>query len=134
MIKEAIGMKSIFISLVVMLLSGCASFMAENVDNKIVYPPNNPESVKIFNEEPNKPYIVIGEITAEGETLSRSDTMEQRLKDKAALMGADAVIFKVQERKPGMRANNMVEGNSYVYNYNEIFAKKMTGKAIRFNK
>ena len=127
-------MKHIFLIFALVLLSACATFVAEKTDDTKKYAPTTPESVQVLTQEPKEPYIVIGEILAEGETLSRSDSIEQNLKSKAAQMGAEAIILKIQKRKPGMINGNMVEGNSYVYDYNEIFAKKMKAQAIRFKK
>jgi hypothetical protein len=120
--------------LLCLLLCGCASFYAVKLDEDKVYPPTKPADVQILKKAPEQPYIVIGEIRAQGETISVQENMEQRLKEKAADMGGDAIILEVKEDTYRIRRDGVIVRQTYGFNLNKIFTKKMVGKIIIYKK
>ena len=73
------------------ILVGC-SFSTHFVQTgSRVYEETRPENVKIYSGEPQEEYIVIGSIAIDHYS-SNSETSIQYLKEKAALLGANAVI------------------------------------------
>lgn len=127
-------MKKVFLMLLCLLLVGCASFDVTKMDNVKTYPPNNPADVEILTQEPARPYVVIAEIRAQGETISRQENMKERMKEKAAAMGADAIILKSDEevRRFGQASKAVEDNQGYGVDINKMFTKKMKGKVIKF--
>ncbi len=127
-------MRNVFLVLLCLLLAGCASFSIVKLGNGKVYAPSNPAGVRILTQEPSLPYVVIGEVRAQGETISVRENMEQRLKEKAAAIGADAIILKTTVEVRGIvKSGKAVEQNQgYGIDFNKMFTKKMVGKVIKY--
>ncbi len=90
-----------FISLV--LLTLCFSCIRSRVmpQPDINFEPTRQWDVKIYYIEPEKPYIKIGMVEAEGAALSSWKNVENSLRKKAAKIGGDAVIVLEQDRPVG---------------------------------
>lgn len=80
----------------VMLLTGCASVApvrivpAEGVPH---YPPTDPTSVTVLHSEPPRPFEILGQVILDpGHTLPVPE-MEQKLRQAAASLGANAVFI-----------------------------------------
>jgi hypothetical protein len=81
----------------VMLLAGCASVVApvrivpaEGVPH---YPPTDPSSVTVLRSEPPRPFETLGQVVLDpGHTLPVPE-MEQKLRQAAASLGANAVFI-----------------------------------------
>jgi len=80
--------------LIVLMLVGCATDVANRYYANRTYPPKNFSQVAVLRSEPSRPYEVIADFQ------SRWDT-PAALREKAAKIGADAVIIA----QPGGRYN-----------------------------
>src|SRR5512135_2568441 len=73
------------------LLAGCTHFQQTLIGDEQTYAPTKPENVQVFfsNATPTRPYKEVGFIVAD-----KSDTVDavNYIKEKAALMGADALV------------------------------------------
>lgn len=67
-------------------LCSCASDVANRYYSGQKYPPKKRDEVQILNSDPNRPYDVIAEFQARGETA-------RGMQKRAAAIGADAVII-----------------------------------------
>ncbi len=57
------------------------------------YPPTDPTSVQILHSEPQRPHERLGEITLEPQGSSPVTEMEDKLRQAAARIGADAAVI-----------------------------------------
>ncbi len=69
----------------VLLFAGCATDVANRYYSDVHYPSRPVEEVEILKKEPSRPYTVIADFQARGETA-------QDMRRLAAKIGADAVI------------------------------------------
>ena len=127
-------MKKIGLAVLCLVLVGCASFDVTKSDETKKYPSTRPEDVKILEKSPEAKYTVIGEIRAEGETLSIKDSMKQRMREEAAAIGGQAIILEIKEVPYRVRDEGVLVDHTYGFNLNKAINKKMTGKIIRFDK
>ena len=74
-----------FATLVLLLVAGCATDVANRYYSNQKFPPKRFEDVVILSSAPSRPYEVIADFQ------SRGDSPES-LRKKAAAIGADAVI------------------------------------------
>lgn len=72
-------------AVVALLLSACASDVANRYYASTTYPPKDPEQVQILRQAPSCPYEVIADFQSRGESA-------KSVRNKAAKIGADAVI------------------------------------------
>lgn len=87
--------------------------------------------MKILEYEPEYAFEVIGEVTAQGEMISKISTMKERLREAAARMGGEAVIVSMKEEMTPLRDDGVAVDSTYAVNVNSILRKKMNGKVIR---
>jgi len=127
-------MKKVLLTVLCLVLAGCASFDVTKSDESMKYHPTNPEEVKILEKAPEAKYTVIGEIRAEGETLAIKDSMKQRMREEAAQIGGQAIILEIKEVPYRVRDEGVLVDHTYGFNLNKAINKKMTGKIIRFDK
>ena len=81
-------------------VTGCVSTHHVGSSN---YPPRSAESVATLYQEPNRPYEVIAFVEAKTVTIfDKPEKMMQQAKEKAAVVGADAVIFTSTGKWSGM--------------------------------
>ncbi|MCK9432507.1 MAG: hypothetical protein M0R00_06080 [Candidatus Omnitrophica bacterium] len=124
-------MNKFFLGFLCLMLSGCASFDGNTVGNK-VYPPTSPVNIEILEQAPSEPYEVIGDVNAEGQTFAVQENMKERLKEKAAEMGGDAIILKVKVDTYKVKDDGVLVGSTYGVDVGKIATKKMSGQVIRF--
>jgi hypothetical protein len=74
--------------LVVLALAACATDVANRYYGTVKYPPREPRDVEILWRAPTRDYVVIADFQSRGET-------PQAMREKAAKIGADAVIISV---------------------------------------
>ena len=117
----------------ILTAQGCASFGVTKY-NDIVYPPTNPVNVKVFQFMPpdKDDYIIIAELHGSGAPVSSRENMVERLKEKAAEAGGDAIVLNYQERLKGFSSNGNVDyfGN-YHSNSNPQYAPEMSGVVLK---
>lgn len=83
-------MKKIFFSLLLLILSGCATVNVSMYDKSRHYPATDPKSIEVFQKKPEgRKFIEIGEVT-----IDQAETWEQVdriFRIKAAEYGGNAV-------------------------------------------
>ena len=89
--------KLICLLILVVLVSGCATFSSQKYPIKESYVPTKPEDIAIFKFFPPVAYKPIGEVEARGAPASKWDSLHRRLKEEAAKIGGDAIV--IQEGK-----------------------------------
>lgn len=142
--------KLIHLLVLVMVVSGCATFSSQMYSQKENYFPTNPENIQIFKFPPPTPHKAIGEVEARGAPASKWNSLYRRLKEKAAAMGGDAII--VQEGKelkgiytsPGYSTTTgggQIYGDSFSYgsqttyypgSSTPLMRKRITGVVIKY--
>ncbi len=83
------------VAMAALALAGCASVTVQThaylgVPN---YPPTTPAQVQIVTQQPKQPHERLGEIILSGEGNPSRDTLEKKLKEEAAKLGANAVVI-----------------------------------------
>lgn len=68
------------------LLGGCATDVANRYYSSKTYPPKKPDQVQILYSKPARNFEVIADLQSRGES-------PESVRDKAAKLGADAVII-----------------------------------------
>jgi hypothetical protein len=132
----------LFVYLVV-LLSGCASARSVHYARATQYPPTDPAKIEIYRVEPAEPYERLGEIEYNGMAIASWSGAEKMLREKAAAMGADAVLVLqrgtfVSGYSPGVgsyaasSAGGVGTGASSYVGSQPVHRKAMFGVAIKF--
>ena len=124
-------MRALLISLVSVLVAGCATTAdVMRVDNAI-RAASNPEDVRVYLEEPRQPYTTIAlvEISDQGWDLGLEDLKAAMIRE-AAKLGGDGVIVGTETRSAG--AVFVPVGNAF---YGVESAEKiLVGKVIEFGR
>jgi hypothetical protein len=78
-----------------MLATGCSSVSAttRTYPDAPKFAPTDASAVEILRNEPAIPYVRLGEITLSLQSNPSQDAIAQTLKEKAAAMGATAVVL-----------------------------------------
>lgn len=109
------------------------------------YEPTNPKNIQVFNVPPTVPFEIIGEVEGEGRgKLTRKLAMDG-MKEKAASIGGDAIVFVVNREKyegtvtTPSQATAFVYGNYIYYTYQPgmtvaVSKKHMIGLVIKWKK
>ena len=95
------------------------------------YSPTNPADVEILRTEPLRPHERLGEITLEPTGSPPVAEMEQKLREAAAKMGADAAVL-VADRT--MRMGATVSGPWYGRQISPDFQRVIIAVAIRYTR
>lgn len=114
--KTIIGIS--LLSLIIILTS-CATDVANRYYGTIKYPPKNPQEVEILWQQPPKDFFVIADFQSRGES-------PEGLREKAAQIGADAVIVSIlggYYSRSEEWAGNDRQRNTY---------SRITGTAIKY--
>ncbi len=104
---------------------GCISTKVEQLD-QAVRPPQPPDSVVVYLEQPDQPYTVIAVIAASYEGALKSfDDLRRKMVDEAADLGGEALILGAESRK-----------SRVIFVPNPIFfdRKVLTGEVITFDR
>ena len=122
--------RATFTALALVFLQACASTSAVLLDSSTQYPPTT--SVQLLTELPTRPYKRIALLEARGAMNMPMPELLESLKQKAAALGADAVIptedasFK---QSPGLIYNSWLGGYQTIGGGN---MPVMRGVAIKF--
>ncbi|MFO7980641.1 MAG: hypothetical protein R6V00_07405, partial [Candidatus Aminicenantes bacterium] len=109
--------------LVAILAFGCCVRARVSQYPGFDYSPQNPNNVQVFNIPPTVPFEVIGEVTGYGAPAASWGRVENYMREKAALIGGDAIIFvRKREEYSGTyttpsSAKAFVYGNYGYYTY-----------------
>ena len=74
------------VATIVLLLSSCATDVANRYYASTTYSPKLPEQVEVLRQAPSRPYEVIADFQSRGESV-------KAVRNKASKIGADAVII-----------------------------------------
>lgn len=107
--------------LIIVLLTSCATDVANRYYGTVKYQPKDPQEVEILWQKPNKDFLVIADFQSRGES-------PEAIREKAAQIGADAVIVTILG---GFYSNNeeWAGKDRYKSTYSRI-----TGTAIKYKK
>ena len=75
----------ITVAIATILLSGCATDVANRYYADTKYPPRPVEQVELLHSRPSRPFVVIADFQSRGESA-------QSMRKRAAKIGADAII------------------------------------------
>ena len=105
--------KIITLLALVILVSGCANFNVIKYNDRVNYPPTNPDAVRLFNSDPPQAFEKIGELKCDVAMISSYTAIRRRIQEEGAKLGADAVVVNMDNR-------------------NQIGPSMYTGVAIKF--
>ena len=95
------------ITFAILAFGGC-----EHVDitktAKGYFPPTNPNEIEILMTAPERPYVELGSLTVTGFDFNEEAKMHNAIREKAAPLGANAVI--IQSQGTDRRDNRWVTG------------------------
>jgi hypothetical protein len=90
------------------ILPGCASVNVLMLSSETFTPQTSP--VEILDRAPTRPYVQIAVLTVDSRLLSE-DSKRQKILEKAATLGADAVVFGDPRLLGSPRSNGTAEQN-----------------------
>ena len=93
------------------------------------YPPTNPASVEILRTEPLRPHERLGEITLEPQGDPPVTKIEEKMREAAAKMGANAAVLVVDRT---MRMGAVVTGGWYGRQISPNFQRVIIAVAIKY--
>jgi hypothetical protein len=79
--------------LVCVFLSSCSYFTFYPQTGSISQPATNPKDIKIFTGDIDRPYTVLGSVSANTINGNEEENLKPYLSKQAAKIGADAIIF-----------------------------------------
>ncbi len=114
--------------LLVFLLTcyGCVSTTFLPTDESAIYAPT--ESIKVYWEEPQKSYTIIGRVSAESEDLDE-ETLFKELKQKAMAAGAHAIIMGGTSQQSSVVGTPIYGGGTLIV---PVSSTRIDAMAIRF--
>jgi hypothetical protein len=95
------------------------------------YPPSDPASVQILRTQPTKPHDRLGEIIVDVSThpATLGNGVEQKLRQEAAKMGADAVVVVYDRLQP---LGAYVMGGYWDQSVETVTEHNVVGVAIKY--
>lgn len=115
------------------LLTGCSSLSSRTIEYVGVthFPPSNPAKVEILKEPPARAHERLGEVVLDISTdpAPAVTKIEARLKDKAARLGADAIVI-VQDKAE--TAGYVVMGPWWSNSYSPVMGRVIVAVAIKY--
>jgi hypothetical protein len=105
--------------LFILVLSSCATDVANRYYATTNYPPKPPDQVEVLRQTPSRPYEVIADFQSRGDSI-------KSVRNKAAQIGADAVIISTlggYYERSEQWASHDSESNTYT---------RICGTAIRY--
>ena len=114
--------------LLVFLLTcyGCASITFLPTDESATYVPT--ESIKVYWEEPQESYTIIGRVSAKSEDLDE-ESIFKKLKQKAMAAGAHAIIMGGTSQQNSVVGMPMYGGGTLIV---PVSSTRLDAFAIRF--
>ena len=115
-----------FLLVFVLACIGCATVTFLPTDETVKYPPT--DSVEIYWQQPEKPYKIIGKVSAKSEDYGEG-TLFKMLKKKAMAVGAHAIIMGGTGQGTSVVTYPMYGGGATII---PITSTRIEGIAIRF--
>lgn len=131
--RKAIATVLFLVLATLSLTAGC-SYVSVNTKQYLgvpLYPPTDPASVEILRSEPLKNHEQLGEISLEPTGNPPVSEIEQKLREAAAKMGANAAVL-VADRT--MRMGAIATGPLYARQISPDFQRVIIAVAIRYTK
>jgi hypothetical protein len=129
-------MKPVLIRSAVLLLAllasasgGCVQVQSRPYIGVQAFSPTKPDSIEILRTAPTKPHLRLGEITVEPKSNTSVQTIEEKFRQAAAKMGANAVVI-VADRTELM--GMMETGPWYGAEMTPVTGRVIMGVAIRY--
>jgi hypothetical protein len=104
-------------AVLLVILAGCATDVANRYYGTVKYPPRDPAEVQLLRQAPTRDYVVIADFQSRGES-------PEAIRKKAADIGADAVIIAILG---GFYSRDAEWAGSEATTYSRI-----TGTAIKY--
>ena len=105
---------------------GCVSTTFLPTDESATYAPT--ESIKVYWEEPQESYIIIGRVAAESEDLDE-ETLFKELKQKAMAVGSHAIIMGGTSQQSSVVGTPIYGGGTLIV---PVSSTRIDAMAIRF--
>ena len=105
---------------------GCATITFLPTDESVKYPPT--DSVEIYWQQPQKPYYIIGKVSAKSEDFGEG-TLFKMLKKKAMAEGAHAIIMGGTSQEGSVVGGPVYGGGTWIA---PVISTRLEGIAIRF--
>ncbi|MEW6455601.1 MAG: hypothetical protein AB1410_02645 [Acidobacteriota bacterium] len=93
------------------------------------YTPTLPEEVNVYYFPPQMPFIIIGEVVAEGAPAASWGRVENIMKQKVASIGGDAIILIERRETFAGTYTTPSSGNAFVYG-NQIYYTYQPGTTM----
>ncbi len=113
------------------LLAACSTV---SIDTKQylglpTYPPTDPATVEILRQPPVRPHERLGEIVAEPSGSPPVSEIENKLRQAAAKIGANAVVIVADRTE---RMGTVVSGPWWGRRIDQVYGRVIVGVAIRY--
>ena len=108
---------------------GCVQVQSRPYIGVAAFAPTQPDTVQILRTAPTRPNLRLGEITVEPKNNTSVQTIEEKFRDAAAKMGANAVVI-VADRTELMGMQET--GSWYNAQMTPITGRVIVGVAIRY--
>jgi len=109
--------------------TGCVQVQSRPYIGVEAFSPTAPDTVQILRSAPTQPNLRLGEITVEPKNNTSVQTIEEKFRDAAARMGANAVVI-VADRTEVMGMQET--GSWYNADLTPITGRVILGVAIRY--
>ena len=125
------SIRVILIGSVLLLLSACTNVAISTQQDIGVptYPPTNAATVQILRSFPQRPFVRIGEVTAEPTGNPTVPLIEEKMRDGAAQIGANAAVI-VSDRTVLMGAS--ITGGFANRQLSRDYQRVISAVAIRY--
>ena len=118
--------KVLMILITILILLGCATISYLPSDSSVTFPPT--ESVKVFFDKPEMPYIELGLIVAESGDISE-EALFYLLKKKGTSIGAHGIIMRHPTQQTGTIGMPSSQGGTMMI---PVTSHRLEAIAIRF--
>jgi hypothetical protein len=109
--------------------TGCVQVQSRPYIGVQAFSPTDPDSIEILRTAPTKPHLRLGEINVEPKSNTTVQTIEQKFRQAAAKMGANAVVI-IADRTELMGMQET--GSWYNAEMTPITGRVIVGVAIRY--
>jgi len=105
--RQGTALFVVYAILVAFSLPGCANVDVLMLSSETISPRTSVSEVEVLEQEPTRPHTQIAELSVDSLWLSIA-SKRQKILEKAATLGADAVVFSEPETPPLAQGNRVV--------------------------
>ncbi len=123
--------RSIILGAVLAIFTACISvdYLGKN------YEPTGTVAMYFDRDDITEPYEVMGMMTAEAPELVNTGKLQQKMMAKAALQGADAILFEYMDKKVSATSTNTHEEGWGVHSTTSTSEEKVVqAKLIKYKR